>query len=42
MLRASEGDILVVPVDGSDLRAAARDADFPDRLKALHEKGVFL
>jgi len=42
MLRGSEGDILVVPVDGAELRAAVRASDFALRLKALHEKAIFL
>jgi len=42
MLRGSEGSILVVPIEGADLRAAVRSGDFPDRLKALTEQAVFL
>jgi hypothetical protein len=42
MLRGSEGTILVVPIEGSDLRAAVRDGNFPDTLKALTERAVFL
>lgn len=42
MLRGSETKLLVVPVDGSDLRAAVRESDFPDRLKELHQKAIFL
>lgn len=42
MLRGSENKLLVVPVEGSDLRAAVREKDFPGRLKELHQKAVFL
>jgi hypothetical protein len=42
MLRGSEGDLLVVPISGKDLRAAVRDHDFAARLKDLHRKAVLL
>jgi hypothetical protein len=42
MLRGSENNLLVVPVEGSELRTAVRENNFPDRLKALHQKAVFL
>jgi hypothetical protein len=42
MLRGSEGNILVVPIKGSDLRGAVRDGDFADRIKALTERAIFL
>lgn len=42
MLRGSEGTALVVPVEGSHLRAAVLDGDFPSRLQALYEEAVFL
>jgi len=42
MLRGSEGSILIVPIEGSDLRGAVRDGDFADRLKALTERAIFL
>lgn len=42
MLRSSEAQLLVVPVEGSDLRGGVRDNDFPARLKVLHEKAIFL
>lgn len=42
MLRGSEGNVLVVPIIGEDLRNAVRDDDFPQRLEALHEKAVLL
>jgi hypothetical protein len=42
MLRGSEGTILVVPIDGGELRAAVRDGDFAARLRDLTERAVFL
>lgn len=42
MLRGSEGDLLVVPITGQDLRGAVRDGDFEARLRALHSDAVFL
>jgi hypothetical protein len=42
MLRGSEGDLLVVPITGEDIRAAVRDDDFAERLRALHEQAVLL
>ncbi len=42
MLRGSEGDTLIVPITGEDLRRAVHDDDFPDRLKKLHQDAVFL
>ena len=42
MLRGSEGHLLVVPIDGAELRSAVRDGDFAARLKALHDAAVFL
>jgi hypothetical protein len=42
MLRGSEGDLLVVPITGEDLRAAVREGDFPSRLERLHQSAVLL
>lgn len=42
MLRGSEGNVLVVPITGQDLRDAVRDGDFPQRLEALHQDAVLL
>ena len=42
MLRGSEGNILVVPITGADLRNAVRDGDFPERLAALYHSAVLL
>jgi hypothetical protein len=42
MLRGSEGDLLVVPITGEDLRGAVRDGDFPTRLERLHQQAVLL
>jgi hypothetical protein len=42
MLGGTEGDLLVVPMTGSDLRAAVRVGDFAERLKGFHEAAVLL
>jgi hypothetical protein len=42
LLRGSEGDLLIVPITGADLRAAVRDDDFASRLRELHERAVLL
>jgi hypothetical protein len=42
MLRGTKGNLLVVPITGSDLRAAVRDGDFAARLQKLHEDAVLL
>ncbi len=42
MLRGSEGDLLVIPITGENLRDGVRRGDFPERLEALHEAAVLL
>jgi hypothetical protein len=42
MLRGTEGNLLVVPISGADLRAAVREHDFAERLKRLREDAVLL
>jgi hypothetical protein len=41
MLRGSQSDIVVVALDGSDLRNAVRDGDFGQRLEQRYDESVF-
>jgi len=42
MLRGTQGDLLIVPVAGEELRGAVRDGDFPARLNRLRNDAVLL
>jgi restriction endonuclease len=41
LLRATQGDLVVVPIAGRDLRDAVRESDFPARLRKLFHDIVF-
>ncbi len=41
ILRGSAGDIVVVALDGADLRNAVRDGNFGERLEQRYEQSVF-